>query len=301
MRKSTIGAIRVCAAVVAVVAVALGATACQGGEDGKAAGQSVRPSASATGTVAPSGTVQAVQAAWKQTEKAHSAKVRMTITTDGPLGAGRVEMSGVQGWGDVPAMDVTMRTTGSLKAESAAVKMPEDQRVIMLGTRQYLDIGPELANRTGGKRWMRMPDRTASSAQGAGGAPTGMSSDPAEQLGVLLHSPSVRHLGTETVDGTVAEHYKGLITFEEMAAVSPKAAAMPPERRQRTLDAARNARIKGYDTDVWLDRNGYPVRMKVVMDSPFGAVTLDGHYSGFGTPITISEPDAEDVFDPEAL
>ncbi|MFG2295194.1 hypothetical protein [Streptomyces sp. NPDC048603] len=279
--------------------VALTATACQGGEGGGAAGDTaVRASASASGDTAPSGAAaQALQAAWQKTGKAYSAKVRMTITLGGDSGGGTVEMAGVQGWGDVPAMDVTMRFTGAMKPKSTSVRIPESQRMILLGTKRYADVGPELAERTGGKRWMRM-HAPASAAPGPDGTPTGMSNDPAEQLGVLLHSPNLKHLGTEQVDGTATEHYKGLVTLEEMAAVSPRAAAMPAEQRQRVIAASRAVGITGYDMDVWLGGHGYPVRMKVIMDSPAGTFTIDGHYSDFGAPLTISEPDAEDVFDP---
>ncbi|MFJ7159213.1 hypothetical protein ACIQUQ_30300 [Streptomyces sp. NPDC101118] len=279
-----------------VAAMAIAVTGCQDTAGGKATRENVRPSGAASASASPSGALRAVQAAWTATKKADSARVRLTMTTNGMLGTGRMEMHGVQGWADVPTLDVTMRTSGSLKAKSTTMDLPDEQRIIMVGTRQYFDLGPELAKKMSGKRWVLLPAKQASGQAGV----SGLGNDPAVQLAVLLQSKNVKHLGRETVDGTATEHYKGMVSMEEMAAVSPKAAAMSPEERKRLLEAARAARIEGYDTDVWLNASGYPVRMKVLIATPVGALTLDAHYSDFGKPAPVTEPMPGEVFDPTA-
>jgi hypothetical protein len=42
--------------------------------------------------------------------------------------------------------------------------------------------------------------------------------DPAQQLALLLESPSLKHVGAEKIGGVEAQHYKGTLTIDEMVA-----------------------------------------------------------------------------------
>ncbi|MFD3719479.1 hypothetical protein [Streptomyces sp. NPDC058674] len=299
-RKKTVGA------VLAAVLLVGGATACENGkktDSGKAGSASAEPAKPAA-AVSPA---EALNAAYKKTSAAKSAKVRMTLSMPAATGAAtNMEMTGVQGWGP-DVMDITMK--GALPAGSGA----ESVRMIMSNNVMFMEMpagsptakGLEGMEGMEGKRWMKLDLNAAAAASGdaealrklggLGGVEQGQ--DPAKQLALLLSSPNVKHVGSEKVEGTDAEHYKGTVTFEEMLAANDSVKALTEAERKQLTDAMKTAGITGYDMDVWVNKDGYPVHMKVGMSMPQGTMNMDAYYSDYGSAATVQTPPDSETFD----
>ncbi|WP_435974560.1 hypothetical protein [Streptomyces sp. Qhu_M48] len=278
------------------VAVATGVAGCQDG-DGKAAESPAKPRTQSLEAV-----TKAIRAAYAKTSEAKAAKIRMTIETKGAgLGSGTTTLTGVQGW-DPAAMDVTM--SGGMFADAGAAGMPEKIRMIMRDNVMYMDMGAEQAAEMDGKRWMKMD--FAGMAKESGDAALqkqmtqglgGMNQDPAQQLALLLEAPGIKHVGPEKVEGVEAQHYKGSIAFEDMLDANKSLDGLPEADRDKLVATMKDSGIKGYDTELWVDGDGYPVKMVVGMKMPEGSMNMTAFYSDYGTEAAVEAPPAKDTFD----
>ncbi|WP_329621734.1 hypothetical protein OG357_15705 [Streptomyces sp. NBC_01255] len=276
-------------------AVVVGVAGCQDG-DPKAADAPAKPQTQSLEDV-----TKVIQAAYTKTSEAKAAKIRMTIEMTGTgLDSGTTTMTGVQGW-DPAAMDVTM--SGGMFAGAGAAGMPEKIRMIMRDDVMYMDMGAEQAAEMDGKRWMKMDfagmakesdavlGKTMS--QGLGG----MNQDPAQQLALLLEAPGIKHIGPEKVEGVDAQHYKGSIAFEDMLNANKSLDSLPKADRDKLVATMEESGIKGYDTELWVNGDGYPVKMVVGMKMPEGAMNMTAFYSDYGTKATVEAPPAKDTVD----
>ncbi|MER7825269.1 hypothetical protein ABTX85_22230 [Streptomyces sp. NPDC096097] len=78
---------------------------------------------------------------------------------------------------------------------------------------------------------------------------------------------------------------------------APAAAPLSDAERARLVEATKKAGIKGYDMDVWVDKDGYPVRMSVGIGTPQGTLKTDAHYADYGTAATVRTPPESETFD----
>ncbi|MGW1016934.1 hypothetical protein [Streptomyces niveus] len=272
------------------VAVVAGVAGCQGGDSGskKAGGSSV---------------TEVLTAAYEKTAAAKSAKVSMTMSMPqgmaGAAGGGDMEMSGVMGW-DPMMMDMTV--TGSMmQAEPDA---PDEIRMLWVKNAMYMDMGAEAAKDMDGKRWMKLDLAAAAEASGdpavtkeLTGGMENMNQDPAQQLALLLDSPNVKHVGSEKVDGVEARHYKGTLTVDEMLESNEGLDVLSAKERKDLLATIAKSGIKGYDTEVWVNEDDYPVKMIVGMDTPQGEVKISANYSDYGAKASVETPPAADTVD----
>ncbi|MFF0433060.1 hypothetical protein ACFYU9_12660 [Streptomyces sp. NPDC004327] len=278
------------------VAVVTGVAGCQDdGDEGQKKPAAAPAKAEGLGDV-----TKVLTAAYEKTSAAKSAKFTMTIEMAGAgAGAGTTTMSGVQGW-DPAVMDVTM--DGGMFGKGAGG--PGKIRMIMRDNVMYMDMGAKQAAQMDGKRWMKMdfaamaeesgdPALQKQMTQGLGGA----NQDPAQQLALLLQSPGIKHIGPEKVDGVQTEHYKGSITFDEAVNGNKAFKGLPEKDRKALADSVKKAGVKGYDTELWVNEDGYPARMVVGMKMPQGAMKVTANYSDYGTQATVQAPPAKDTFD----
>ncbi|MFI1103073.1 hypothetical protein [Streptomyces melanogenes] len=281
--------------------VVAGAAGC-GGDDKKAdgAGGAKKAAAAPQSRTAAS---QVLAAAYKKTAAAKSAKVRMSMSTPASTGAGaeKTETTGVMAWNPT-AMDLTV-TSSAAKGLAGA---PEKTRMLWVNNVMYVDMGSmgESAKELGGKRWMKF-DLTSLAKQSGQeqmvkqmtAGMENMNQDPAQQLALLLDSPNLKHLGAEQVDGVSSEHYKGTLTIDEMMKSNKMLDTLKPEERQQLLTNMKKTGVQGYDTEVWVNADGYPVRMDVNMSSPQGKVVTSTHYSDYGTKAQVTAPPTGETAD----
>ncbi|GGY31528.1 hypothetical protein AB0M94_26830 [Streptomyces xanthochromogenes] len=288
----------------AAVGVLVAATAgCQSDGDSKKAAEAPKKAAQQS---SPKDARTALQAAYKKTSAAKSAKVTLKMSmpagATGAAGAGAaggdLVMSGVQSW-DPAAMDMTM--SGSAFAQ-AGKDAPDKIRMVQLDNVMYMDMGTTVSQHMDGKHWMKMDLGALASAAGGGASSQSLTGgaekqDPAQQLAILTDSPSLKHLGSEQIDGAPAEHYKGTLTVDEMAASNQALDGMSAQDRKKLLDSAKQSGIKGYDTELWINKDGYPVQMNVGITTPQGRIGMNAHYSDYGTKVAVTAPPASETFD----
>ncbi|MER7865778.1 hypothetical protein ABTZ90_01680 [Streptomyces cellulosae] len=280
-------------------AVVVGLAGCQDGDGG--ADKGGKKAGASSGAQSRTEAAEVLQAAFKKTSEAKSSKIRMTVETSGAAAeAGTVEMSGVQGW-DPAVMDVTMKG-GAFAAGGAGG--PEQIRMIMLDGVVYMDLGEEQAAQMDGKRWMKMDFKAVADASGdpqvrkqVTGGLENMNQDPAQQLALLLESPSLKHVGPEKVDGVEAQHYKGTLSFEEMVDANTSFDLLSKKERDELVAMAEKSGMKGYDTEIWVNEDDLPVKMVVGMTMAQGSMTMTSHFSDYGAKADVQAPPAGDTVD----
>ncbi|MFB7939799.1 hypothetical protein ACWENA_08810 [Streptomyces sp. NPDC004779] len=249
----------------------------------------------------PTNAAQFIKVAYEKTSAAKSAKVKMTIKMDG-LGpdSGSTEMSGVQGW-DPGFMDFTMK--GSMLS-AGDPEAPEQMRMLMLDDVMYVDMGEKQAAEMDGKRWVKLDLKAAAEASGDKSlqkAMTGnldqMNQDPAQQLALLLDSPDLKHVGAEKVNGMETQHYKGTLTVEQMLNANKAADFLSKEDREKLVENMKKMKLEAYDTEVWVNKDGYPARMNVSMKTPEGSMKMTADYSDYGTKASVQAPPAGQTVD----
>ncbi|MFC8504907.1 hypothetical protein ACFU3J_21100 [Streptomyces sp. NPDC057411] len=282
----------------AAVAVIAGVAGCQDG-DGKAAGKSAGEQVAQTRDEMN----KVIQAAFRKTSDAKSARVKMTMDMNipgSPEGNGTMEMSGIQGW-DPAAMDITMK--GSALA-AGKPDGPKEMRMIMLDQVMYMDMGAKQAAQMDGKRWMKMDLKALAEQSGdpamqkqMTGGLENMNQDPAQQLALLVESPNLKHIGSEKIDGVETEHYKGTLTFEQMLNANKQSELLTAKERDSLVANMKKMGLKGYDTELWVNEDGYPARMVVGMTMAQGTMKMRADYSDYGAKATVQAPPAKDTLD----
>ncbi|MFB7281010.1 hypothetical protein ACFCZV_28335 [Streptomyces hydrogenans] len=245
--------------------------------------------------------LQALTAAYEKTSAAKSAKVKMTMSIEG-VGAesGTMEMSGVQGWAPA-SMDITMK--GSMLS-AGDPDAPEQMRMVMLDNVMYMDMGEKQAAEMDGKRWMKLDLKAAAAESGdkalqkqMTGGLDNMNQDPSQQLALLLDSPDLKHLGAEKVNGMETEHYKGTLTFEQMLKANESSKLLSKEEHDKLIENVKKTGLKGYDTEVWVNEDGYPARMDIGMEMAEGTMQIRADYSDYGTKAAVQAPPASETVD----
>ncbi|GAA4782743.1 hypothetical protein GCM10023329_36100 [Streptomyces sanyensis] len=288
----TVAIRRAGAAAVALAAV-VGIAGCTGGDD-KAAEAPAKAKLQSREAA-----TEALTASFSKTREAKSAKVHMTIALPGSAAAGSMEMDGVLGW-NPGAMDMTVKGESFQQNPST----PGEVRMIMQDGVIYLDMGADATADMDGKRWMKL-DMTALAEQSGDkdlqkqltGGLDNMNQDPAAQLAILLESPNLKHVGSEKIGGVDTEHYKGSLTVAEMLEADSSLDILTPEEREELLGNVEQVGAEGYDIEVWVNGDGYPVRMNVGMDTPEGAVAVTAEYSDYGAGIAVETPPADQTVD----
>ncbi|MFE5794706.1 hypothetical protein ACFQ8C_19295 [Streptomyces sp. NPDC056503] len=245
--------------------------------------------------------LQVLTAAFEKTSAAKTAKVEMTMSMEG-VGAesGTMEITGTMGWSPSVA-DFTMK--GSMLS-AGNPEAPEQMRMLMLDNVMYMDMGEKQAAQMDGKRWMKLDLKAAAEASGdkalqkqMTGGLDNMNQDPAQQLALLLDSPDLKHVGAEKVNGMETQHYKGTLTFEQMLKANESAKLLSKEEHDKLIENVRKTGLKGYDTEVWVNEDGYPARMDIGMEMAEGTVQIRADYSDYGTKAAVEAPPASETVD----
>ncbi|MCX4665084.1 hypothetical protein OG453_00075 [Streptomyces sp. NBC_01381] len=292
---------RVAGAVLATALLCTGAVACQGSDGGKKT-----KGAGSGETQSRSQVTEVITAAYKKTSAAKSAKVEMTMSMPSKMdGGGTMKMSGVMGW-DPTVMDMTMTGSALTAGDPDA---PEKVRMLWRDNVMYMDMGEAAAKGMGmgmdGKRWMKM-DLNAIAEQAGDpklakqmtGGLDSMNQDPAQQLALLLDSPNLKHVGSAKVDGVQTQRYKGRLTVKEMMESNEGLDdVLSKSERDELFKGIEKSGIKGYDTEVWVNEDDYPVRMDIDVKSPEGTMKTSQKFSDYGAAAKVTAPPAKETFD----
>ncbi|MFK8844011.1 hypothetical protein [Streptomyces sp. Ac-502] len=284
----------------AAVAVTASLTSCQdGGDKTKAAQGAEQKAEQGSGTSAP---VQALTAAYKKTAAAKTAKVSMTMTVPASLkSAGETRVTGVMGWHPL-AMDVTVTQSEPGASAADAGK----NHVIWADDAIYTDLRTGMGAQIDGygdKKWAKI-DLKAAAAEAGGKAAQQMAAglqdmqqDPSQQLAMLLNSRDIKDLGPAEVDGRKVEHYRGSLTVQEAIKGRKTTELLTPAEREKLVANMEKTGIKGYDYDVWVDGDQYPVKMDSQIKTLQGTMRVTSTYSDYGTAATVKAPPAGETAD----
>src|SRR5579884_193431 len=148
-----------------------------------------------------------------------------------------------------------------------------------------------------GKTWMKL--ELSSLAQASGGIGSLGQTDPQQYLQQLLASSTTQKVGTDTIQGEQMTHYT---TTVDPAA---KLGSVPAAQRAEVRQALTRLGMRSLPVDVWVDSRGLLRRLTVSVDvgkAPQGAsMTMTLDFRDFGTPVDITAPPADQVFDATSL
>nr|WSX50319.1 hypothetical protein OG409_15990 [Streptomyces sp. NBC_00974] len=211
---------------------------------------------------------EAVKAAYLKTVAAKFATAELsTVEADGKTST----QSGSKGW--YPSSHDLM-----IKGEEPAA------RSIMIGDLIYTKTDKPVK----GKSWMKMN----LSKDGKPGVR--LNDDPAEYLAMTLGQEGLKHVAAEPVDGVDTEHYKAVLANADLIKADEATKVMEEKNRQYLHESVQQ--VKSLEIDLWIGKDGYPVRVDTVtVSGSAGPAKTTVKFSGFGTTPAIQAPPAEDT------
>jgi len=233
-----------------------------------------------------------VLAAYNSTVSAQSARASVAITS------GSVSIT-AQGVGDL--------TTGAADVTASLPDPLGSTEVRSTGQAVYIRLPSTVQGLAGGKPWAEVDQATAQKLLGdqLGVPGLGTTFDATGFLGWLNGiTGAVTSVGTETIHGAPATHYKANVDLTKVAAQAPATAQS---------DIARLAQAAGQTipVDVWIDTQGRLTQFGATVDltritPPTGtgftlpasagrSVTVLLDLWDFGTPVSVSAPPADQV------
>ena len=181
--------------------------------------------------------------------------------------------------------------SGTMKA----LYLTEDGDPVM-----YMQFGFLAGMLPSGKTWIRIDLQKAGKGFGVdfnqlmGGA----GQNPSSSLDLLRSSGDFTEVGTETVDGVETTHYHGVVDLKKAAAAGGPAS----EAIQRLEQLGATTQ---FPMDVWIDGSGMIRRFTQSYDQSLGGQTMSldttMDISDYGTPVDVTAPPADQVFDATAL
>ncbi|WP_077801756.1 hypothetical protein [Streptomyces sp. JHA26] len=223
----------------------------------------------------------ALTRATDRTEELGSAEVR--TTTD--LGTGEpIAMDGTYSWGDGYALDVEMDTKA---AQMQALTDSPTVRTLFVDGAYYYDIDPQPSGPLQGKEWMKIDGSAVFGESGAaafsGGAGAG---SPADSMKGLKYASDVDDLGTETVNGKSATHYRAVLDEKDLGKFKEAYGSEDSLLNSGAGDGS-------ITMDIWVGDKDLPVRLK----QEFGSMTVTMDFDKFGATKEIVAPPADQTGD----
>ncbi|MEG8277081.1 hypothetical protein [Streptomyces sp. AHA2] len=240
------------------------------------------------GPAARGGSLTALRAAERATERAGSARVEST-TTMGSLMSMRAD--GALGWDGGMTGTLTITYTGGTVADTMRRLGSASIQARYLPDAYYARMSEKFAEKTGGKRWIRYAYEDLEALTGGSGAHVGdqmRGTTPNQSVKLLLSSGDVRKVGRETVRGRAATHWSGTVT----------AAAVTDAGLRRQLTEAG---VTSETLDVWVDERNLLVKKVEKARTATGVMTQTAHYADYGVPVRAQRPPLSETGDFEDL
>lgn len=231
-----------------------------------------------------------------KTEKAKTAKTAVTVQVGGQT----VTADGV--------IDIAGKR-GKLAFDTASLGIPggsaDKIEVITAGTTLYMKLPAALVGKVpGGKPFVKIDLQAAGEAQGFDFGALSQTTDTGDQLGYLRGiADDVKAVGTETLRGAKATHYKGTVDLNKA-----KAGASPDKRRAVDAVVAKLG-ASTFPVEVWVDGEGRIRKMAYAIDLSKSAAAADDAAAkagpmniaielyDYGTKVEVAEPPADQVSD----
>ncbi len=243
--------------------------------------------------------VDPVAAAAMKSEDAGGANLALTVSTTAPGGQPvSVTATGVF---DGQEADVTADVSSVL----AAVGVPSGSGQVELRYLQengdpvvYVNVPSLAAELPGGATWVRLDLEQVGKQVGVDvsqliGEAT---ANPADILALLQASGQVQSLGSETIDLVPTTHYRALIELDKVAGSVGGALGQSLAARLSAPGMPTSIPV-----DVWIGADGLVRRASIDENLPAAGGTTDVQaqvdISNYGTPVSVTAPPADQVFD----
>ncbi|MFF8969779.1 hypothetical protein [Streptomyces sp. NPDC014995] len=257
---------------VAMTAALTGAAACTSSEPSdKPEGDRGASSASLT----------ALRAAERSTERAASAKVRSTTVMGTQLS---LEADGALGWSGGLTGTLTITYTGGTSAEMMRALGITSMEARYLPDAYYARLSDALAEKAGGKHWIRYAYDDLGGGAGASFADQLRNTTPNQSVKLLLDCGDVRKVGEEKVGGQTTTHYSGTVEVSEVA----------DARLRKQL---QQAGVTTETVDIWVDARNLLVKKVEKGRTAAGELTQTAYYSDYGVRVSAERPPAGDTED----
>ena len=250
-----------------------------------------------------SGTVDPVASAATKSQQAGTARVEFTATMSSPtLGGVPLTMTGGGLVGDGRA-ELSMDMAGLFKQLGAPAGFDTTMKAVYLNEGGdyvfYLRMGMLDGKIPGGKQWLKLDLSKLGSSLGVDfdklmGNASGPMQDPSQLLTMLrATSGDVQNLGTETVDGVEATHYRADVDLAKAAKLAGVSAP--------ALEHLAQSVPSTMPEDVWIGTDGLVHRIRVAYTQTTQAapmsMTMTENLTDYGTSATIAAPDSSVVYD----
>ena len=144
--------------------------------------------------------------------------------------------------------------------------------------RLYLNMGDFAGSFLGGRSWAEVP------IDAMGGAST----DPTGFLDALRGLTTVDRVGTDTIRGVEATHFRGSVSLADAIDRAPA------DRREQLRDALGSSDA-ALPVDVWVDAKDRPVRFAATFDAGPVAAEVRLDLFDYGADIHVTAPPADEI------
>jgi hypothetical protein len=294
--------VRTLAAATAVLALAVGATACGPSAKTKA------PEAQAGGSTsaAPAGGGQSaaavtpvafLQKVGAKTGAAKSARLTETIKS----GAVEITSKGAISWGNGLAGTMTMQMPSA-----TAQKMGTDGAMdaVYTSDAMYMNMHmpQNVVDQMGGKHWLKYAYADLAKVMGASGdaLKDGLKkADPVQAVQTAISSGQVTALGKESVDGVQATHYGADVSLDQLSTSS--GGQLTADQIAGIRKQLEDLGITKMHYDVWVDSQDLLLKVHETADTKNGPLDVTVGYSDYGVQVQATPPPADDTADAAEL
>ncbi|OAR22697.1 hypothetical protein A8W25_24190 [Streptomyces sp. ERV7] len=248
-----------------------------GGSGGSAdpeRGEGASDKGSATGAGKGADVRSALTAAARKTGEQASYKTLQT----GTPGSGRSEML----FQKSPSASVIKSWNKPSKASPSGFS-----QVISLGGKTYVHT-----DEVPGKSWYTLDDG-ADAGRDKGSGESRAAGYVPEFTGALAASPSTRRVGEERVGGRPADHYRGTVVVDELAAYTGP--AIDKGVRDSYVASTRQQGMSSVVIDLWVGKDGLVLKSQEAGRGSKGPGLVVEEYSDFGAVPAIMAPAANTV------
>ena len=231
-----------------------------------------------------------VASAATKSQQAGAARIRMALSVSSPqLHGGRkldVHGSGVID-GTSSRFDFNVGSLGSMRE----VMVQQHGDYVL-----YLRMPQLAAQLPSGRHWVELDVSKLGKAAGLDLSQlmSGSQFQPSDVLSMLKgEGAKVQSLGSATVGGTAATHYR--VTIDTAKALEAKGLASP------LLAGAAATLPASIPADVWIGKDGLVRQIRLALDAAQGRMAMTMNLYDYGTDASISAPPSSDVFDATQL
>jgi predicted small lipoprotein YifL len=177
---------------------------------------------------------------------------------------------------------------------AAMTKNGSTAEAIMVDKKMYMKMSFLAGQLPSGKQWLELDLGKALQATGVDPSSSLGQTDPQQWLQQLLASGDTQTLGTDTVQGEQMTHYRTQIDPANTDQI-------PADQRAAVKKALQQLGLSKIPVDAWVDGQGLLRRMSLSFALSTMSMTMSMDLSQFGTPVSITAPPADQVFDATPL